>query len=464
MATLVPPLSRTASLSPTFPADFPARCAAAIDEALGQVRAYRAWRRFDLGSAAPIDERYAGLPALGKRWMNAHGPAAFVTPGHSLEAGVLRGEIELVKTSGTTDEQVSNVWFQPWWDASERASWTLNAHAAAVATGQHREAILSSPLCVGPRSERGDLTFEQRRTGRFLFLNDLVDPLSWSDGHCERMLDELARFEPAVLEANPSLLSRLCRTLLRTGRDVFRPALIVLTYELPSAIHRRHIQAVFGAPIMSSYGTTESAYVFIECEHGRLHQNTRFCRVDLVPFGTDQGGPSLGLLLVTTFDNPWRSLIRFDVGDVARLPPAEPCPCGRTDGLTLASIEGRTANLTTTPEGLPVTQAEVDRRLACIGAIDEYQLRQTDEHSYRVEIACDGGYSSAVAASAEDILHGLYGPQARISVEEGRRLSPEPSGKYRLVRAMVPIDWKLFVDPRHRPPALPAWQPRLQRD
>ena len=120
------------------------------------------------------------------------------------------------------------------------------------------------------------------------------------------------------------------------------PAVIILTYENPSILHHRQIRRAFDAPVASSYGSTETAYVFMECEAGRLHQVTETCHVDFLPFAPEHGGPDVGRILVTTFDNPWRSLVRFDVGDVVRLNGPAPCPCGRDEGLTLASIEGRT--------------------------------------------------------------------------------------------------------------------------
>jgi phenylacetate-coenzyme A ligase PaaK-like adenylate-forming protein len=440
-------------VDPTPTDRYAERCAGILETALSEVAAYRSWRALDRGAGAPLDERYAALPALTKKLMNVHSPAAFVTGGRSLETGLSRGEVELVATSGSTEDKVVNAWDQSWWNASEKASWALNAHARAVATGDHREAILSNPLNVGVASPT-PLPFEARRLDRFLFLNELVDPLSWTDAHCDRMLAELERFRPAVLEANPSLLSRLCRFARRAKRRVFCPGLVTLTYEYPSLVHRRHIAQVFDAPIMSSYGTTEAGYVFIECERGRLHQNALSCRVDLLPFKASCGGPSLGKMLVTTFDNPWRALLRFDVGDLARLSPA-PCPCGRTEGLTLASVEGRTVNLTVGPEGAPVTQAQVDRVLAPVERVDEYQLRQTGARSYLLRVACDAGFDAQVAARAEGALRDLYGPSASVRVEESREMAPESSGKYRLARALFPVDADSFLEPSCKPP-LPA--------
>jgi phenylacetate-CoA ligase len=110
---------------------------------------------------------------------------------------------------------------------------------------------------------------EQRTLGRFLFLSERSDPSSWSSDLMDRMVEELNAFEPVVLEANPSFLARLSRHILRQRRHVHSPALIVLTYENPSVLHRRQIRRVFDAPIASSYGATEAGYVFMECEAGR---------------------------------------------------------------------------------------------------------------------------------------------------------------------------------------------------
>jgi phenylacetate-CoA ligase len=442
--------------SPTYEA----RSAAALDHALAHVPAYRSWRAFDPGpgDGASVDARYRALPALTKQLMNLHGPPGFVPDDRSLDAGLGAGEIEIVTTSGTTEDKVQNAWYQPWWDASERASWQLNACAHRVATGDHAEAILVCPLNVGIPSET-PLPPERRRLSRFLYLNELVDPLAWPERHYRRMLDELASFRPAVLEANPSLLARLCRFARRAGLRPFQPALVTLTYEYPSLLHLRQIRAVFDAPVVSSYGTTEAGYVFMECEAGRLHQNTATCRVDLLPFAADRADPATGKLLVTSFDNPWRALLRFDTGDLGRLAEG-PCPCGRSEGLTLAGIEGRAINLTATPDGRLVTQAEVDRRLAAVGGLDEYQLLQLDERSYTLRV-CSGGDETVagVEARAEAALRALYGPAARVSAVRAEAIPPEPSGKFRLVKTEFPIDALSFVAPGHRPPLPPEALP-----
>ncbi len=434
-----------------YPPYYLQRCGKALDEALYATAAYGAWRQLDPGLAFDAFTRLAAMPALTKDDLRAHGPQGFVPYGRDIAAGLAAGEIDLVDTSGTTSDQVTNVWYQPWWNASEAASWQLNAHARAVATGSHREAILTSPFCTGYPCEDGCLTMAQRTLGRFLYLNERSDPRTWSGTMMDRMVEEINVFRPAILEANPSFLARLSRHIVRGRLRVRPPALIVLTYENPSALHYRQIGRALDAPIASSYGSTEAGYVFMECEAGRLHQVSASCHVDFLPFKPEHGGPQVGHILVTTFDNPWRSLVRFDTGDIVSVDGRVACPCGHDEGLIVSSVEGRTANLTQSPEGLAVTQGTVDRALAAVPGLVEYQLVQTGPAAYRLHTVAEEAGPRQVAGAACDVLRAVYGPGALITVEPVEAIAPDPPGKYRLTRSLEPIDARALLDDDYAP-------------
>src|SRR4030042_410649 len=116
-----------------------------LEYSLKNLSAYRSWQAFDPGAEYSIDERYAAMPALTKADIREHFPQGFVPAGLDVQKGLASGEIQLVKTSGSSDAfRVTNIWNQQWWDASERASWEFNSHAAKLATGRHAEAILAN--------------------------------------------------------------------------------------------------------------------------------------------------------------------------------------------------------------------------------------------------------------------------------------------------------------------------------
>jgi phenylacetate-CoA ligase len=430
-----------------FPADYYSNSLLALETALGRVPFFQAWRKHDPGPTHPVDARFAALPAFYKKDMRQHSPEEFLPSESNLRLALQKGDVTLVQTSGSTDDKVTNVWYQPWWDKSEEASWKLNSHLAKVASGDHREAILVNPRNVGILSDEMDLSLEKRRLARYLYLNEKSDTVAWTGEHMRRMLSEINAFQPEVLEANPSMLAKLCRYAASSGQKVFQPGVVTFTYEYPTRFHLRQIRSVFAVPFASSYGTTETGYVFLQCEHGIMHQNLEFCRVDFQAFKKEHGGPSKGRILVTPFQNPWNYILRFDVGDVVTLAAEKSCPCGNK-GLILSSVDGRKTNLTLTVEGRLVTLGELDKSLSELDDIDEYQFCQVDKSTYELSLVSPNGERSQLAARAAEILHQLYGKQAKIGVVFKQAIDPEISGKYQLARSLAPIEIEEYLEPR----------------
>jgi phenylacetate-coenzyme A ligase PaaK-like adenylate-forming protein len=418
-----------------------------LETSLGQLGAYKAWRKLDPGPALHVDKRYAALPALTKRDIREHFPQGFVPPGRDIEKGLGNGEIQIVTTSGSSDAvRVTNIWSQTWWDASERASWKLNAHAARFATGSHPEAILVNARNVGIISDDIDLPFEKRRLDRFLYLNEKTDPAAWTPQLMDRMINELNIFKPVILEANASFLAKLCRYAAMKKIKVYQPGLIVFTYEFPSKLFYRQIRKVFTGPIASSYGSTETGYVFMECEAGKLHQNSDSCRVDFQPLSKEHGGPLTGRILITTFNNPWYYMLRFDVGDFIRLDKTQKCACGRSSGLIAEAIEGRFTNATLTCDGHLITLRTLDDALSVLEGLDEYKLEQTSHGVYVLYIASQRREKNALDKEAEEIIRALYGRKADITIIHKEFLAPEDSGKYSLAKTLFPLNINDYLD------------------
>lgn len=413
---------------------------AALEEALAHIPGYAAWRACDPGPSVSIDERYARLPILTKQALREHFPAGFVPPGRNLDHGLKNGDVEYAQTSGSTDDQVTLVFHAPWWEASERAAWQLNAHARQVATGTHREVVIASPRCVGPGYTERVLSMSERTIGRHLYPNQKINPASWTEADIRRMTDEINRYEPVVLEGDPAYLAAFARRLAELRLSVIQPQLIFLTYSFPSRIYLRQIRRVFTAPMASSYGSTETGHVFMECEAGRLHQNAEHCRIDFRPWQPRYGGPQRGGMLVTVFHNPWFAVLRFDIGDVARLEDRGPCPCGRTAGLTLASIDGRTKDVTFTPDGRAITVSELDSALAGLPELYGWQMDLPEPARLELRLLAERGTEDHARRTATELIEWLYGADMRIAVTIVPALQHEPSGKFRFARAAFPIN------------------------
>ena len=431
---------------PNFSINYNTLSERALQNALQNVPAYKDWQAFDPGSSVSIDARFRAMPTISKQDLREHTWRNFIPTGMDIDTALKTGIIELVQTSGTTAEQVLNVWYQSWWDAAEAASWQYNVHTAVLNLGKHREAILTSPMNTGILAKNGLLTMEERSCGRFLYLNEKINPSLWDDQLFERIIGELEIFQPVVLEANPSYLAKVARYAYRHNLRVFQPPVVIFSYENPGILARKHIAKVFHVPLISSYGSTEAGYVLMECEQGRLHQVSSSCRIDIEFIRPEYGHPDIGRLLLTTLTNPWRSLIKFDVGDLVQIDPAGICACGRNNGYICKEFAGRTVNLTYTTNGFPVTTAMVESIMNNVESVAEYQVVQR-ESIYNVNIILNEN-TGASNAIKEEIIEGLlplYGRDAVINVHFVKEIETEPSGKYRLTRSGIPVNMeKLF--------------------
>jgi phenylacetate-CoA ligase len=429
-----------------FPPEYHKKSLEALETSL-ELGAYRSWRDCDPGPEYPVDARYAALPALTKSDIRRYFPDGFVPPGKDIKKGLASGEISFVQTSGSSDAvRVTNIWDQRWWDASERASWKLNAHAARLATGDHPEAILANVRNVGFISDDSDLPLEKRRLARFLYLNEKTDPSRWTPAIMDRMLYELDVFRPVILEANPSLLAKLCRYAVGKPKPIFQPGLITFTYEYPSRLHLRQVRRVFKSPLASSYGTTETGYIFMQCEAGKFHQVSESCRVDIQPLKKEYGGPYVGRVLVTTFDNPWYAMLRFDVGDLARVGKEPGCPCGRNSGIIVAAIEGRFINATLDAAGHLVTLRRLDETMGTINDLDEYRLEQSAPGVYAIHLASQRRDRDKLSREITEKLRKIYGKVAEISIVYEDFLCPEDSGKYCLAKTLFPLKIEDYLE------------------
>jgi phenylacetate-coenzyme A ligase PaaK-like adenylate-forming protein len=422
-----------------YPAKYLKKSLDALETALGTAPHYQNLQRLDPGPGASLDQRYAAMPELTKKAMRENFPQGLVPNNLNVEDGLARDEVEYTFTSGTTEEKVINLWNQKWWFASEAASWKLNANTARLNYPQ-KEAKLASSLNIGIHCEE-DLPMEYRIMGNKLYLNEKINVICWQPRHFERMARELETYRPVVLEANPSLLVRLAWWALDNGKKLYSPEVIVFTYELPSRIHLAAIRQVFSSPMVSSYGSTETGFVLMQCEDGLFHQNTEFCRIDFQPIAKRHGGPDLGRILVTTFNNPWTSIIKFDMGDLIRLHPAGKCTCGRNEGLIVEAIEGRVSNTTFTTGGSLVTTLALDTRLAQIPEIRDYHMEQDSPIKYKLQLVLTD-ISEDVLNRIRRTLESLYGEDGEYDLVTLPTLLPGPAGKYRRTQANFAFDQK----------------------
>lgn len=373
--------------------------------------------------AAAISAWLAAQPTIAKRDLRRGFPKSMVRKSCDLKDAMQKGLVEIIATSGTTDNRLQVLWEWSWWDPQEREAMRINSRVAAAMKDGFREAVLTTPVCGGATCHIGSLTRQERTVDGMLFLNQVADPTLWNDGELRRMLAEWNDLAPDGVESDPQYLAALCRHAMRSGVRLHEPAFVTLTYEQTTRAATRSIKAALSSThLCQLYGATEAGVLFMECTAGRLHHNARHSHIELV-----DAGNGLSRVVVTTLGRTWMPLLRYDIGDLVRV--ADGCTCGRADdGYILQRIEGRGNDAITTPRGL-FTPAMLDDIVdAAEPAIAQWQLQGApgNEGRWILDVVASDGKKAAAA----------LGDKLGVPVEPRTTATilPEQSGKYRMVR------------------------------
>jgi phenylacetate-CoA ligase len=363
----------------------------------------------------------ASMPTIAKRDLRRGFPKALVRSSCDLKDAMQRGLVEIISTSGTTENRLQVLWEWSWWDPQEREAMRKNVLVDATMQNGFREAVLTTPVCGGATCHIGSLGKAERTVDGMLFLNQVADPTLWTDGELGRMVDEWNELSPDGVEADPQYLAALCRFALKRNKKMHAPTFVTLTYEQTTRAALRAMKtALPSTQPFNLYGATEAGVLFMECPDGKLRHNARHSHVELVPVS---GG--LHRVVVTTLGRTWMPLLRYDIGDLVRIADADDRPGREEEGYVLARVEGRANDAVECKSGL-LSPAMLDDVVDnAEPAIDQWQLQRGTNGWILHVVGAEG--TSAAAALADSL-------SAAVEARTTATILPEASGKYRMVR------------------------------
>jgi phenylacetate-CoA ligase len=193
--------------------------------------------------------------------------------------------------------------------------------------------------------------------------------------------------------------------------------------------------------VFLSYGCREFMSIGMECaKHTGYHVNTDNLLVEVV----DEAGRPVpageeGRIVVTDFHNAATPFVRYEVGDVGVMAPAEEaCPCGRPFPL-LRSVDGRLQDLIHTPAG-PITALYITYTMRQFDDwIEGYQVVQHAKNRVLVRLLTREALTPERLAPVTAILRRKLGDMT-IDYERVTELSRRRSGKVELVVSTVETD------------------------
>ena len=200
----------------------------------------------------------------------------------------------------------------------------------------------------------------------------------------DHQLDWLTRENPDYLITHPSNLRALAASAIEGKLRLPRLNQLRTFGEVLTAETRRLCQQVFGVGIADTYSSEEAGYIALQCPHGAYHVQAENLLVEILREDGEACLPGeIGRVVITTLHNFAMPLIRYDIGDFARV--GDTCPCGR--GLpVLREILGRQRNMLKLPDGSQHWPSFPEERWVGIAPIRQIQVvqKKLDEILLRV--------------------------------------------------------------------------------
>lgn len=369
------------------------------------------WQTAFAGTSA----RLSDLPRITKNQLREHSPEGFLPAGLTVEALLTRGLIEEESTSGTSGASVRVVFGKTWWAEQELRALRRNPFVAGCFGDRTslRRAVLTTPGCSGVSCYHRWLNVEQRTLGDSRYVNQTRIPFSLGADKLAVMADEVAAWEPAILDVDPVHGAWFALYCERQGRRFPSLRFILTSYEFTSVTHRAIMERVFGVPVIDLYGSSETGHLLVQSD-GVMRPSPETALLE----STNPGG--VGELLVTTVTNPYLPLLRYEVGDYVELV---------ADGFL---VHGRKRDALRAANGRLLTTRQVDAAFAGLRGIAHYQLRQRADGAAHLSVLPErsGDPLPDAQATLKARLAGLLG--APVTSEAVALLTPEDSGKFRL--------------------------------
>ena len=229
------------------------------------------------------------------------------------------------------------------------------------------------------------------------------------------------------LHGYPSFLNHLAVLALSVGRPlqlehVTTGAENLLPHQTET------IRKAFRTEPTDHYGMEEGVANFSRCEAGTFHVDEDYSFVEFLNHPSDSKN-----VVGTNFTNLAFPLIRYEVGDLARVSSACPASDCEVSGRVVDSIEGRSGDSVVCSDGSIVTQAALSLIFKVSSNIQESQIVQPEPGHAEFKIVKTPSFTRKDEAALTDAIDKHFDKKLEYRISYVDEISRAANGKLKLV-------------------------------
>jgi phenylacetate-CoA ligase len=245
----------------------------------------------------------------------------------------------------------------------------------------------------------------KKRLRDFAYNITFLNSFRMTPSQMKSYIDLINRVRPPIVNGYAGSLFELCRYARTTGVSFPTPRLLASSAETLTDEMRSEIESMFHLPVHDFYGSREAENLAAQCDARLYHQ---FLFSHVIEVVDERGEPveegEEGRIVITPLHNYSMPLLRYVIGDVAVVGPAE-CPCGNPLP-TLARIQGRLTAQFRTAEGTLVYGGFFTRLFIRRDWVKSFRIVQTAFDHVEIYVVADGAIPESDKTEIErDIRH-----------------------------------------------------------
>ena len=376
-------------------------------------------------------EDFRNLPFMRKSDVRQHFPAGLISRAIDLASAVRDGTLAILATSGSTDERLQIVTRS----VIDRLPFgSEDLLGVPIGGKQPRTAFFTTPVCASMACRRAAGSFEERKSiiSPDLYLRTTRAPFAMEASLLKEFSDDIERFQPTILAADPIYLQCLVRLARKDGVQLPPIQVVQRGFEFGTRAAIRDIGAAFSVQVLNDYGASEENRIAVECHRGSLHVRADVLHLEIIGESGLCAPGAVGAVALTTFDTA-TPLVRYLIGDAAAW-TGETCDCAFGAWPTI-ELHGRVKDLLRSKNRW-VTAEQIDEAIGAPDWLDFYRVSQSEPDAFRVMVIPAVGRTAQLDELSDQLEPYLSTDEIEYRIVS--RLNPLPSMKIGTVQSCLP--------------------------